>query len=672
MNRRIALISEHASPLATLGGVDFGGQNVYVAQVARHLAAAGDHVDVFTRRDDPELEEIHTWEHGIRIIHVPAGPARFVPKEELLPYMKSFTRYMLAFIRAMPQPYDLLHANFWMSGMAAMAIKRETGIPFVITFHALGRVRRIYQGENDGFPDERFAIEDQLIREADLIIAECPQDEDDLRELYQATPDKITIVPCGYNPQEMRPVDKRAARQRLGLPEDEAFILQLGRIVPRKGIDTVIRGLGHLHRNHQLRARLLVVGGEAEDPAPDSTPELGRLMEIAAEEQVTEQVTFVGRRQRDILHYYYSAADVFVSTPWYEPFGITPLEAMACGTPVIGSDVGGIKYTVAHGKTGFLVPPNDPAALGNRLAELLNNPPLRKRFSRQAVLRVQKYFTWEKVAQGLSEVYARVLAAEPTVILQPGQPETDRYRQRLDEGFIDLLNTLHRTRKLRSDQILAAAQAVSAALLRGGKVLVCGNGGSAADAQHFAAELMGRFKLENRRALPVLALNADTALLTAWANDTSFDQIFARQVEGLGQPGDLLLMISTSGRSKNLVEACKTAHRKGLPCLALLGKDGGELARLADQVLVVPASDTARIQEVHILILHLVCELVELDLTSDKSLLKPGVQRFNKLAGQLDRPTKSTDQPAVDTKSDHTRQVNGGRHKIEGVSDNTP
>jgi D-inositol-3-phosphate glycosyltransferase len=389
MSRKIALISEHASPLATLGGVDNGGQNVYVAQVAKSLAALGYQVDVFTRRDDPELKEIHEWENGIRIIQVPAGPATYVHKEKLLPYMKAFSRYMIEFIRR-EGLYDLIHANFWMSGLVATEIKRELDIPFVITFHALGRVRRVYQGKNDSFPDTRFEIEDRTIAAANRIIAECPQDKEDLTHLYQADPDRVTIVPAGYDPQEMQPIDKQAARKRLGLAQNERIILQLGRVVPRKGIDTVVHGLARLVRDYNIDACLLVVGGESEAPDPHATPEMERLIQIARKERVASRVNFIGRRQRDVLKYYYSAADVFVSTPWYEPFGITPLEAMACGTPVVGSKVGGIKYTVADGKTGFLVPPKDPEALAARLAELFQDPSKLKRVRRQAIQRVKK------------------------------------------------------------------------------------------------------------------------------------------------------------------------------------------------------------------------------------------------------------------------------------------
>ena len=624
MSRKIALISEHASPLATLGGVDNGGQNVYVAQVAKALAGLGYQVDVFTRRDDPELKEIHEWGDGIRIIHVPAGPARYIHKEEMLPYMKQFTHYMIEFIKRQGG-YDLIHANFWMSGLVASSIKRALDIPFVITFHALGRVRRVHQGKNDNFPDARFEIEDRIIATADRIIAECPQDKEDLTHLYQADPERVSIVPAGFDPLEMEPIDKAEARRQLGLAENERIILQLGRMVPRKGVDTVIHGLARLVRDYGIQARLLVVGGESEGPDPAANPELARLIKIARSEKVSDLVTFVGRRQRNILKYYYSAADVFVSTPWYEPFGITPLEAMACGTPVIGSSVGGIKYTVEEGKTGFLVAPKDPDALAARLAELFENPSQLKRFGKQAIQRVQTYFTWEKVGLMLSEVYEEVIR-ETQPQTPPASIVFNARAQLVEDGFTNLVNTLAETRALLSNTILDMGILLSASLRQGNKILVAGNGGSAADAQHFAAELTGRFKIPRRKALPVIPLNADPVLLTAWANDVSFDKVFSRQVEAYGQPGDIIILLSTSGKSKNLIEACKTARRMDMVCVALLGKDGGDLASLADHALIVPAMETARIQEAHILILHLFCELIELDLFTESSIREQAVR----------------------------------------------
>ena len=407
---KIALISDHASPLAMLGGIDSGGQNVYVAHLARQLGRAGHIVDVFTRNDDPRLPPVCPFDRNVHVIHVPAGPRAAIAKERLLPHMHEFARRMVAFCQGPTRNYDVVHANFFMSGLAALRLKHELRLPFVMTFHALGEVRRLHQKEADGFPRERIDIERLLVRAADRIIAECPQDREDLVSLYGANASAIDVVTCGIDRTEIKP-GRPGARERLalGLAAEEFVVLQLGRLVPRKGIDNVIRGVSILKRDHGIRARLLIVGGEADDPDPRKTPEIARLSGIAQEEGVRDQVLFTGRRARELLGDYYSAADVFATTPWYEPFGITPLEAMGCGTPVVGAAVGGIKHTVIDGVTGYLVPPHDPAALAERLARFHRNPELARAFGRAGIRHVASRYTWRKVARDIERTYAVVL-----------------------------------------------------------------------------------------------------------------------------------------------------------------------------------------------------------------------------------------------------------------------
>ncbi|MBA3591917.1 glycosyltransferase family 4 protein [Methylibium sp.] len=402
---RIALISEHASPLATVGSVDAGGQNIYIANVARCLAGAGHQVDVFTRRDDPQLPSTVDVRSGLRVLHIDAGPPAFVPKEELLPHMPAFTGSARRLVQHGAR-YDVVHANFFMSGLVGMRLKEVFGLPLVMTFHALGLVRREHQKAADAFPPARIAIEKRIVRRADRVIAECPQDEADLVRLYGAHPHAISTVPCGVDLTEFSPGSKAAARRALGLSDDEFVVLQLGRLVPRKGIDNVIRSIALLPP--EVPARLLVVGGESREPDERKTPEIARLRGVAEECGVADRVTFTGQRRRDELAHYYVAADVFVTTPWYEPFGITPLEAMACGTPVVGSAVGGIQHSVADGVTGYLVSPKNPQALAERLVHLHANPALAQALGRAGIRRVRSLFTWERVARELAEVYAAV------------------------------------------------------------------------------------------------------------------------------------------------------------------------------------------------------------------------------------------------------------------------
>jgi len=405
---RIAFISEHASPLAVLGGVDSGGQNVYVAALSEQLARQGYQVDIFTRRDSTTVEETVNWLPGVRVIHVEAGPPQPVPKEQLLGYMDLFSDQMLQYIRRHNIDYKLVHAHFFMSALVASNIKEALGMPYVVTFHALGLVRKLHQKEQDAFPPERILVERFVVQDADLLIAECPQDKEDLIKHYGADARRIAIAPCGFDPNEFFPIRKEEARAFLHLPKDEKILLQLGRMVPRKGVDNVIRAMGEL-KSFGGKLRLLIVGGESDDPDPARTPEISRLQAIAREHGVEDRVTFTGRRGRDVLRYYYAAADVFISTPWYEPFGITPLEAMACGTPVIGSNVGGIKYSVAHRRTGFLVPPHEPAALAAAVRPLLTDPVLYRTMQRNAIRRVNHLFTWDKVADSMQKIYRQVL-----------------------------------------------------------------------------------------------------------------------------------------------------------------------------------------------------------------------------------------------------------------------
>jgi D-inositol-3-phosphate glycosyltransferase len=415
---RIALVSEHASPLGALGGVDAGGQNVYVAQLARHLGARGHAVDVLTRRDGPDVDEVVTLAPGVRVIHIPAGPPAFVAKEELLPWMEEFSTRVID--RAARERYDVLHANFWMSGLAAARVRAALGVPYVVTFHALGRVRRLHQGDADCFPDVRFAIEDHVVATATRVLAECPQDADDLVRLYAADRARLRVVPCGVDPAELFPVPRAEARAALGLDPDDAVVLQLGRLVPRKGVDTVIAAMARLVRERGVRARLLVVGGESDTADPVRTPEIARLRAVAEAEGIVSRVLFTGRRGRDRLRTYYSAADVFVTTPWYEPFGLTPLEAMACGTPVVGAAVGGIPFTVVDGETGFLVPPRDPDAVAERLAALLADPGLRAAMGARGRRRVLARFTWGHVATAVERAYREATHGRPAVrVAQP-------------------------------------------------------------------------------------------------------------------------------------------------------------------------------------------------------------------------------------------------------------
>jgi D-inositol-3-phosphate glycosyltransferase len=414
MKPRIAMISEHASPVALLGGVDAGGQNVYVDAVSRGVAGLGYEVDVFAVRGERLLPEAIAWVDGVRVIHVPIGVSPPQSKDALWPHMPAFRDAIHRFTRSEGHQYDLIHGNFWMSGWVAAELGLRWSVPVVQIFHATGVTKRREQAEADTSPDERIEIERIVVRTVDRIIAQCPAEETELFRDYGARRDQVVLIPSAVDTDRFWPVDQQIARQALGIAPDADVVVYVGRIIPRKDIRNVVQALAQLvqrrsHGSHERAPTLLIVGGETEQPDPATTPEIGVLRALAAQLGVAQHVRFAGRRQPDELRLWYSAADVAVTTPWYEPFGLTPLEAMACGTPVIGANVGGIPFTVADGKTGFLVPPRDPDALADRLDLLLTNADLGRKLGKAGRARVIRSFTWPHVAARTADLYAELV-----------------------------------------------------------------------------------------------------------------------------------------------------------------------------------------------------------------------------------------------------------------------
>ncbi|MGK5552830.1 glycosyltransferase [Actinomadura kijaniata] len=395
---RVAMISEHASPLAArggLGGADGGGQNVFVADLAAELGRQGHHVTVHTRRDDPGLPGRVRFASGVTVEHVPAGPAAEVPKDELAQWMPDFARHLER--RWAQEPPDVVHAHFWMSGMAALwATGRLPGpsVPVVQTYHALGTVKRRHQGDRDTSPPDRIDWERRIGRSVDAIIATCSDETRELADMGVPT-DHVAVVPCGVDLGRFRPdgpAEPRAARHRL---------VALSRLVERKGVDTAIRALAHLPDTE-----LVVAGGPPAD-ALDADPEVRRLRDVAAGAGVAGRVTFTGRRGRDEVPSLLRSADLVVTLPWYEPFGMVPLEAMACGVPVVATAVGGHLDTVADGRTGLLVPPRDPAEAARAVGGLLADGDRRARMGAAALLRARRDYSWERVARATADVYGR-------------------------------------------------------------------------------------------------------------------------------------------------------------------------------------------------------------------------------------------------------------------------
>ena len=391
---RIAMVSEHATPLAVVGGVDAGGQNVHVAALAAGLAARGHEVVVHTRRDDPSPPRRVPLCDGVVVDHVPAGPAAAIPKDDLLPHMPALGRELAA-AWAAERPH-VVHGHFWMSGLASLRGARGLDVPVVQTFHALGTVKQRHQGLADTSPADRLRLEAALVRRVDGIVATCT---DEVQELMRmgARRETVDVVPCGVDLQLF--TDTGPALPRNGMRR----LVTIGRLVERKGVDTVIEALAALDNTE-----LLVAGGP--DVAHlDDDPHVRRLREIAARHGVADRVRFLGQVLREDVPPLLRSADAVVTVPWYEPFGIVPLEAMACGRPVVASSVGGLTDTVAPGVTGELVPPRRPDLLAAVLERLLSDELGLVRYGRAAVLRARSRYGWNRIALDTERVYSRLL-----------------------------------------------------------------------------------------------------------------------------------------------------------------------------------------------------------------------------------------------------------------------
>ncbi|MGW0472150.1 glycosyltransferase [Streptomyces coeruleorubidus] len=395
----IALVSEHASPLAALGGVDAGGQNVHVACLAGALADRGHRVTVYTRRDAPDLPCRVELRDGVEVHHVPAGPAEPLPKDELLPYMGEFGRYLARGWRT--RAPDLVHSHYWMSGLAALRATRAHGLPLLHTYHALGTVKRRHQRHADTSPPERIPGEIEIGLGCDRVVATCRDEAAELTRMG-IPPHKIGIVPCGVDPDRFSP--KGPAAPRGPYPHR---LLQLGRLVPRKGAAVAVAALARLPGTE-----LVVVGGPPADRLDDD-PEVRRLRGIARDAGVADRVRFTGAVPSEQVPPLLRSADVVVCPADYEPFGIVPLEAMACGVPVVASAVGGQLDTVADPGTGRLVPPRDPEALARAVAGLLADPAARAACGAAGRRRVLGRYGWGQVAAATEAAYCEVLDAEP-------------------------------------------------------------------------------------------------------------------------------------------------------------------------------------------------------------------------------------------------------------------
>lgn len=409
----IAMLSYHTCPLATLGGKDTGGMNVYVRELTHHLGRCGVHVDVFTRSQDDHVPHVlHDLGYGNRVVHIPAGPEVPLSKQILPRHLDEFSKGIIKFSEEKGLKYDLIHSHYWMSGMAAMKLSKEWKIPLIQMFHTLGEMKnRIARSEAERESQARIDGEKEIMRSADRIVIATPAEKSQLEFLYQADNKKMVIIPPGVDTSRFYPIPVDEARAVINIPASECMLLYVGRIEPLKGVDTLIKAIAILEGNGVLHAcphYLAIIGGEPNVDPRNMNAEMKRLQDLSKELGINDLVIFLGKQNQETLPYYYSASQVVIVPSHYESFGMVALEAMACGTPVVASQVGGLAFLVQDGVTGFIIPDDDPQALADRLTLLIERPDLREKMGNSAI-EISRSYEWTTITSKILDLYNELL-----------------------------------------------------------------------------------------------------------------------------------------------------------------------------------------------------------------------------------------------------------------------
>jgi D-inositol-3-phosphate glycosyltransferase len=404
--KRIALISVHGDPAVEIGKEEAGGQNVYVRKVGEALARLGWTVDLFTRASDAQQPKTIEHSPGCRTIRLTAGPEAFVPRQEIFGYRDEFVANLLEFKQNQGIEYALFHTNYWISSWVGLQLKRRLALPMLHTYHSLGAVKYNSVQAIPAIASTRLEVEKNCLEQADRIVATSPQERDHMRSLVSQK-GNIEIIPCGTDIEHFKTLDRTEARTRLGIAADAKVAFYIGRFDERKGIETLVRAIGRSAFRGDERLHLIIGGGSR--PGQSDGIERERIEGIVEELGLEGITTFPGRISDADLPFYYAAADVCVVPSHYEPFGLVAIEAMASGTPVVASDVGGLQFTVASERTGILAPPKDIAAFSNAIDRILGNPQWRDQLGSQARKRVEEKFSWDGVAAQLSDLYLQVL-----------------------------------------------------------------------------------------------------------------------------------------------------------------------------------------------------------------------------------------------------------------------
>lgn len=406
IKQHIALISVHGDPAIEIGKEEAGGQNVYVRQVGEALAKKGWQVDMFTRKASSEQPTIVQHSPNCRTIRLTAGPEEFVPRDNIFGYAPEFVEKFLKFQKENGIQYSLVHTNYWISAWVGLQLQKIQGIKQVHTYHSLGAVKYKSVTTIPMIATTRLGVEKTVLETADRIVATSPQEKEHMRSLV-STKGKIDIIPCGTDVRLFGSISREEARQKLGIDPETKVILYVGRFDKRKGIETLVRAVGRSQLRHNAKLKLIIGGGSI--PGQSDGIERDRIESIVNELGLKDITIFPGRLGRQDLAFYYPAADVNVVPSHYEPFGLVTIEAMACGTPVVGSDVGGLQFTITPEETGLLCPPKNDEAFAAAIDRILSNPEWRNQLGENARKRVHEMFSWDGVASQLSTLYTELL-----------------------------------------------------------------------------------------------------------------------------------------------------------------------------------------------------------------------------------------------------------------------
>jgi len=411
---RIAFLTDFADPLAPIGGQQAGGVNTYIYELARSLSRIGIKVDVFTRWDSTKSSQTVRFAERAKVVRIKAGPRHFLSKNSFGAIMPEYIEHFLEYCREKKMKYDLIHSHYYFAGWAGIQVKNIFQIPLVHSYHALGLTKREVLRDSDPSPTDRIQVEKEILEAADEIIASSPQDKMTLIEGYGFGGNKISIIPAGVNLHRFSPLDRSKARLKLGIASDRKVIVFAGNMNKNKGAEVLIRSVREIKRRWSKLSTALEVYLLTGDPRKSRRKEKDEadlrhhLKTLIKDLRLADVIRLDHSVTREKLHYYYGAANVVVMPSFYESFGMVATEAMATGTPVVASDVGGLKWTIQDGINGFHAKPGDAKDFAIKIAGILQNPDLEDRLSKNAVIYARNNFDWDKIAKKILSQYERL------------------------------------------------------------------------------------------------------------------------------------------------------------------------------------------------------------------------------------------------------------------------